>query len=142
MRFEIVHISVHAIMGIMKLIFNICYFFFFFRHAPANYLVDAAAAAAAAAGKSLRTTPQPASVAGVPASLGGLTIGRSSSPAARAPQSVGYQGQRVLPSADGHPGQIRYHLPISAGGHAAGPFPPGLRDPANAAYLRGNVSVF
>ena len=48
----------------------------------------------------------------------------------------------MLPSADGHPGQIRYHLPISAGGHAAGPFPPGLRDPANAAYLRGNVSVF
>ena len=129
-------------MGILELIFIIFYFILFFRHAPANYLVDAAAAAAAAAGKSLRTTPQPASVAGVPASLGGLTIGRSSSPAARAPQSVGYQGQRVLPSADGHPGQIRYHLPISAGGHAAGPFPPGLRDPANAAYLRGNVSVF
>ena len=43
------------------------------------------------------------------------------------PQSVGYQGQCVLPSADGHPGQIRYHC-ISAGGHAAGPFPPGLRD--------------
>lgn len=29
LKYEIVHISVHSIMGIMKLIFNIFYFFFF-----------------------------------------------------------------------------------------------------------------
>ena len=80
-------------------------------------------AAAAAAGKSMRTTPQPA-VSGVPVSLGGLTIGRSSSPAARpGGPSAAYQasglGQRVLPSAD-HAGQVRYHLPIHAAANSAG----------------------
>jgi len=109
------------------------------RHAPTNYLVDAATAAAAAAGKSMRTTPQPASVAGVPVSLGGLTIGRSSSPASRgAPPSAAYQasglGQRVLPTAD-HAGQVRYHLPMHAATNSGGPFG-GIRDPA---YLRANA---
>ena len=90
----------------------------------------------------MRTTPQPASVAGVPVSLGGLTIGRSSSPASRgAPPSAAYQasglGQRVLPTAD-HAGQVRYHLPMHAATNSGGPFG-GIRDPA---YLRANVSVF
>ena len=87
----------------------------------------------------MRTTPQPAPV-GVPVSLtaaagGGLTIGRSSSPAgARAPPTA-YQanslGQRVLTAAD----HVRYQLPIHAG--AASSFA-GIRgDPA--AYLRQNV---
>lgn len=91
----------------------------------------------------MRTTPQPA-VSGVPVSLGGLTIGRSSSPAARpGGPSAAYQasglGQRVLPSAD-HAGQVRYHLPIHAAANSAGPFA-GIRDPATA-YLRGNVSIY
>ena len=90
----------------------------------------------------MRTTPQPA-VSGVPVSLGGLTIGRSSSPAARPPPSAAYQasglGQRVLPTAD-HAGQVRYHLPMHAAANSAAPFP-GIRDPATA-YLRGNVSIY
>ena len=91
----------------------------------------------------MRTTPQPA-VSGVPVSLGGLTIGRSSSPAARpGGPSAAYQasglGQRVLPSAD-HAGQVRYHLPIHAAANSAGPFA-GIRDPATA-FLRGNVSIY
>ena len=119
---------------------NVPILFSYFRHPPANYLVDANSIAAA--GKSQRTTPQPASVAGVPVSLGGLTIGRSNSPATRQPPSaVGYTGQHVLPTAD-RAGQIRYHLPIHATGNAAaGPFP-GIRDSASTAYLRANVSDF
>ena len=99
---------------------------FFFRHTPTNYLVDPAAA-----GKSMRTTPQPPQVAGVPVSLsGGLTIGRSSSPAARGPPNA-YSANILNP--------VRHHLPIHAGASSASPFA-GIRDPA--AYLRGSVSVF
>ena len=49
----------------------------------------------------------------------------------KVPQSVEYQGL------DGHPRQIHYtnHLPIIAGGHTAGPFPPGLRDCVYASPL-------
>ena len=96
------------------------------------------ASAAAAAGKSMRTTPQPVQV-GVPVSLtaGGLTIGRSSSPATRAPPTA-YQpsnlSQRVLPTAD----PVRFHLPMHAAAPGASPFA-GIRDPT--AFLRGTVSL-
>lgn len=77
----------------------------------------------------MRTTPQPAPV-GVPVSLpGGLTIGRSNSPAARGPPTS-YHTSSV--------GQLRYQLPMHAGASAASPFA-GIRDPT--AYLRGAVSV-
>ena len=101
----------------------------------------AAAAAAAAASKSMRTTPQPVTV-GVPVSLtGGLTIGRSSSPArGQAIYQTSGMSQRVLTSAE-HAGQVRHYLPMP-GTASASPFANmrDVRDPA--AYLRGSVSHF
>ena len=114
---------------------------FFYRHTPTNYLVDAAAAAAA--GKSMRGTPQGTPI-GLPASVSGLTIGRSSSPASRTPASMYQPGglnQRVLSSADPAGQAARYNLHAAAAAAAANPAAlMGIRgDPA--AYLRGNVSM-
>ena len=122
--------------------FVLIFALFFFRHTPANYLVDAAAAAAA--GKSMRGTPQGTPI-GLPASVSGLTIGRSSSPASRTPASMYQPGglnQRVLSSADAA-GQAaaRYNFQAAAAAAAANPAAlMGIRgDPA--AYLRGNVRI-
>ena len=83
----------------------------------------------------------------LPVSVTNLTIGRSSSPAARTPASMYQPGglnQRVLSSAD-PASQVRYVTNFQAAAAAAAANPAaafaGIRgDPT--AYLRGNVSLF
>jgi len=106
------------------------------RHNPANYLVDAAAAS-----KAMRN---PAHAGGVPVTLtGGLTLGRSSSPAgtSRAPANYppGGLAQRVLTPAD-HAGQVRY-VPFGPGGSNPPFGTAGIRDVRDVrdVYMRSNA---
>ena len=123
----------------MHWVFLILYMFLFFRHNPANYLVDAAAAS-----KAMRN---PAHAGGVPVTLtGGLTLGRSSSPAgtSRAPANYppGGLAQRVLTPAD-HAGQVRY-VPFGPGGSNPPFGTAGIRDVRDVrdVYMRSNVRKF
>ena len=114
-------------------------YIFFFRHNPPNYLVDAAAAS-----KAMRN---PAHAGGVPVTLtGGLTLGRSSSPAGSSRAQPNYPpgglAQRVLTPAD-HAGQVRY-VPFGPGGSNPPFVTAGIRDVRDVrdVYMRGNVRKF
>ena len=123
------------------MIFNQCFCFVFCRHNPANYLVDANAAS-----KAMRN---PAHAGGVPVTLtGGLTLGRSSSPAGTsranpANYPPGGLAQRVLTNPADHAGQVRY-VPFGPGGSNPPFGTAGIRDVRDVrdVYMRSNVRKF
>ena len=118
------------------MIFNQCFCFDFSRHNPANYLVDANAAS-----KAMRN---PAHAGGVPVTLtGGLTLGRSSSPAGTsranpANYPPGGLAQRVLTNPADHAGQVRY-VPFGPGASNPPFGTAGIRDVRDVYNMRGNV---
>ena len=112
------------------------FLFCFSRHNPANYLVDANAAS-----KAMRN---PAHAGGVPVTLtGGLTLGRSSSPAGTsranpANYPPGGLAQRVLTNPADHAGQVRY-VPFGPGASNPPFGTAGIRDVRDVYNMRGNV---
>jgi len=106
------------------------------RHNPANYLVDANAAS-----KAMRN---PAHAGGVPVTLtGGLTLGRSSSPAGTsranpANYPPGGLAQRVLTNPADHAGQVRY-VPFGPGASNPPFGTAGIRDVRDVYNMRGNA---